>query len=678
MLLKVISLSIFLLESVLGSPASAAVKIPEDHFPRIANYYLRWDLSGTQAYELSRYDLLILDMEVQVNTPKQLELIRSLNPDIIILAYVTSQEILDPPSELPKNSLRYRLYHQLAPEWFLTSANGSRIANWPSTSMLNVTNLGPEIQGKRWNTFLPEFMHKEVMKSGYWDGIFFDNAWDDVSFVHHGDLDINADGLANEDPVSIDNAWKSGMEEMLKTSRAFEGEEAILLGNGGDGFRDSLNGRMFESFPTPEEGGWTGSLQSYQIHLSSSRDPAISIINVNTDNTGIMEDYDRFRFGLASALMGDGFYSFDDGDQGHAVNWFFDEYKIELGRPTGKAKNVFSPKQNAWQHGVWRRDFQQGMVLLNSTNAVVEIPLEGFFETIEGTQDRAVNTGEIIDRVILQPQDGRLLLRPFSFLDDVVLSNGSDTKIFSLEGEEFRKPFVAKEARFSPNEIIIRTDLNHAGGRETVVAKGNAIRILSDRGKLTNRFYPYGSEFRGRVLFGVGQLLDDEQKEIVTSTDVGGGPQIRIFNHRGQMRHAGFFAFNRRQRGGASVALADVNGDGRDEIIVGAGKGSVPLVRIFSADGQVIHSGFRVFDGRFRGGVSVAAGRLRHGRQAEIVVAPASGGGPHVRIFKSDGSLLRTGFFAFDPRAQSGLVLGVGDVNFDQKMEIIVQKKALR
>jgi len=45
--------------------------------------------------------------------------------------------------------------------------------------------------------------------------------------------------------------------------------------------------------------------------------------------------YPNMRFGLALALMNDGFSTFDLGDTGGDVNWWYDEYNFPLGVPTG-------------------------------------------------------------------------------------------------------------------------------------------------------------------------------------------------------------------------------------------------------------------------------------------------------------------------------------------------------
>ncbi len=55
-------------------------------YPRLANYYLEWSLSDEEALNLAKWDLLILDMEVQENSPEAILKIRNYNPNIKILA----------------------------------------------------------------------------------------------------------------------------------------------------------------------------------------------------------------------------------------------------------------------------------------------------------------------------------------------------------------------------------------------------------------------------------------------------------------------------------------------------------------------------------------------------------------------------------------------------------------
>ena len=64
-------------------------------------------------------------------------------------------------------------------------------------------------------------------------------------------------------------------------------------------------------------------------------------------------------------------------------------------------------------------------------------------------------------------------------------------------------------------------------------------------------------------------------------------------------------AFDPRFTGGVTVAAGDVNGDGRADIIAGAGPGTTPLVAVYSGADLSLLGAFDAFDPNFRGGVFV-------------------------------------------------------------------------
>jgi len=88
-----ISLLIFVLILIFNFSSKQDV-FAQTNSPKLANYYLNWDLSETQAKDLSKWDLLVLDMEVQARHPDLLQKMRLWNPDIILLVYITPQEII--------------------------------------------------------------------------------------------------------------------------------------------------------------------------------------------------------------------------------------------------------------------------------------------------------------------------------------------------------------------------------------------------------------------------------------------------------------------------------------------------------------------------------------------------------------------------------------------------------
>ena len=123
--------------------------------------------------------------------------------------------------------------------------------------------------------------------------------------------------------------------------------------------------------------------------------------------------------------------------------------------------------------------------------------------------------------------------------------------------------------------------------------------------------------------------------------------------------------------GGATVATGDVTGDGIDDILVGAGAGAGPHVKVFDgATGTEIRS-FFAFDPAFSGGVSVRAGDVDGDGIADIIVGAGPGAGPHIRAFSGTDLALLQDFFAGDPADRGGALVGVGNFVGDGRLEIV-------
>jgi hypothetical protein len=116
-------------------------------------------------------------------------------------------------------------------------------------------------------------------------------------------------------------------------------------------------------------------------------------------------DYQTFRYGLASCLMDNAYFAYNNEISYSGVP-HFDEYDANLGAAVSK------PSTAAWQQGVYRRDFENGIALVNPKgNGAKDVTLEGDFVAIKGTQVPAVNSGKTVRTVHLNDRDGIILMR---------------------------------------------------------------------------------------------------------------------------------------------------------------------------------------------------------------------------------------------------------------------------
>jgi uncharacterized repeat protein (TIGR01451 family) len=123
-------------------------------------------------------------------------------------------------------------------------------------------------------------------------------------------------------------------------------------------------------------------------------------------------------------------------------------------------------------------------------------------------------------------------------------------------------------------------------------------------------------------------------------------------------------------------AGCDGNGDGLDEIVTGAGPGGGPHVLVFDMAGgrPTTLASFYAYDPAFGGGVYVACGDLDGDGRAEVVTGAGGGGGPHVRAFSfpvTGGVIEIASFFAYDPLFGGGVRVATADVDGDGVSEII-------
>jgi hypothetical protein len=150
-------------------------------------------------------------------------------------------------------------------------------------------------------------------------------------------------------------------------------------------------------------GGFDVMMTQYRKIMDSVRTPKLFIFH---QELAAADAYQDVRYGLASALMDDGFFAASAPSPAPEDLPWFDEYEAVLGLA------LEARRETAWSQGVWRRDFENGIALVNPKgNGAQTVSLGATFTKLLGTQDPVTNDGSQVSSVTLADRDGILLLR---------------------------------------------------------------------------------------------------------------------------------------------------------------------------------------------------------------------------------------------------------------------------
>jgi hypothetical protein len=198
--------------------------------------------------------------------------------------------------------------------------------------------------------------------------------------------------------------------------------------------------------------------------------------------------------------------------------------------------------------------------------------------------------------------------------------------------------------------------------------------------------------FTGGGFVSVGDLDADGRAEVVLTPDQGGGARVTIFSvyNVGARVRGNYLGIDDKSfRGGARTALGDVNGDGRADLLVAAGFEGGPRValydgsKIFTTGLARLTSDFFAFDQSLRNGVYASIGDVDGDGFGDLVIGAGSGGAPAVRVL-SGRTLTKSGgpgaalaspiadfFVNGDSASRTGVRVATKNVDGDNKADVI-------
>jgi hypothetical protein len=212
-------------------------------------------------------------------------------------------------------------------------------------------------------------------------------------------------------------------------------------------------------------------------------------------------------------------------------------------------------------------------------------------------------------------------------------------------------------------------------GKVYVFARGSDGNLAA-----TGRSFQPFAGFTGTIRSAVADFDGDHIADYAFATGAGTTAQVRIVSGATGADILGpttvFGGFG----GGAFVAAGDLDRDGKAELAVSADAGGLPMVQVFRlSSGQLVQvTSFMPILSAARSGIHVAMGDINHDGAAELVISAGTGWVPRIRIY--DGAALAAGqtvqivpgFLAFGWAMQYGVNVAVGDVNGDGSDDLVV------
>lgn len=663
-----LSLALLLVSSLLFPYQAQASTLPTT-YPKLANYYLGWDITPQIIEKLAQWDIVIVSNAAYSRYPRLVKELKQHNPGVTVLVYVVSNEASTFAPTLENGNLFKDTYNIVqANNWWLYSPEKNHISTWPETRWINMSSAATIASGQKAFDWLAQEVATRYLLNGEFDGVFYDNIFDNINWASSS-IDIDNDGK-KDSPEFVNQKWREGVTALIETTKKLAPTK-IIIGNTNTNFYNPLmNGRLHEHFPRPQAGGWIGSVQEY-FNNNIGRDPKVFIINANNQNNeNATQNLQKVRFTYATALLGDGFYSFTIGDKSHTSTWWYDEYNVFLGQALGPAFNITKGVTTV-SPGVWRREFENGVIYVNSDSKDHTINLGNDYEKIKGVQDPSVNNGTLVRTITLKPNDGIVLQKRIMIVNDAPFKNGAFAKPYDKYGnEKERNGFFVFDRQAGGNAMIMNVDIDGDGVREKIIADGSKITIYNKDLSVRSIIYPYGASYRSGVVFDVGDVDGDGVVDIVTGAQRGHAPLVKVFDLAGTEK-ASFHAYAPSYKGGVNIALADLNGNKTKDIVVGAGYMGGPQVRIFNGKGALVSGGFYAYAPSFRGGVFVGAGDIDGDGVDEIITGAGIGGSTHIRMFNGKAQPLNPGIFAFSKTSRLGVQIIITDIDSDGIDEIL-------
>jgi hypothetical protein len=295
---------------------------------------------------------------------------------------------------------------------------------------VNITSyVKPDANGDRFPEWAAKLDYERWIKYDQWDGVYEDSVHWKPRTAHSG-APIDWSGGTESDSDKIKSNFRLGHQAYWNEMQKLAPGKLIIANH--DWYRsEPLSVTDYVNLPEYDNkihGGlieivmqssdlegtprtrWSTAMAYLQRSENYFLDPDLTTFVVQ----GEPDNYRFFRYAFATCLLSNAYFDYAPSEEYMygTVEWFDEFDLVGTAGTDWLGRAIDDPPTSAWKSGVWRRDFEGGVAIVNPQgNGVVTIPVEQGLRRISGRQDPQVNNGQPAGEITLQDGDGIILVR---------------------------------------------------------------------------------------------------------------------------------------------------------------------------------------------------------------------------------------------------------------------------